>query len=1035
MHTLASFALFILLTSHAAFAGTVHTSSLQPHAFIINKGQWPAHVVAATRSGDADIFITRTGMVVDRLSVDAATGTRADDVVALTFDAARPGRVEQGKHVGTTSFFLGNNATQWRTAPMVESLTLNDVYDGIDVVYRYDNNHVRFDVHVAGFASADVVTLRVEGAVPTPTTNNVITFGNSGIAMSDLVVLQQGRTLDAAMRVDANAQGARIGFDISGRDIARPMIIDPIVYGTYLGSGLDTYGGIRRLANGDVVVAGGTPRLRFPGSTGGFKAEAAAGSDIFVALFDSSLSSVKSYTFLGGAADELVTAVTSDAQGAIYLTGTTTSADFPTSTGSAGQVYRGARDAVVVKLTSGVANLAIGAFIGGNADDVPHAIALDGDLNIYIAGETRSTSGFPVNNGFQKTHGGALDGFFTKISTNGSAVVYSSYMGKSSDDAFTSIAVNSAGGLVLTGYSASSTWHVHPRKSPPFFPRGAYQEQFAGGRTDAVVVSLGPSGSDIKFSTYLGGNGDDVGKAINLDAQGRPVIVMVTTTPDLQIVGGQYQNGLGGKDLGLFTFNLDGDALTASTYFGGSDDDDLLCVTPDAGSSIIVGGSTKSMDFPLRGAGSNVERRGATDGFVTILSTAATRSSNLIVGAADDAVVAIDGDPNGDVYFIATTSSNNLPTSRDSYSRTFNGPTTGYIGKLAQGVVLLSAPSGGETICASGTTTISWGANEMLSSDRYNVEMSADSGATWTSVASQLRTTSHVWQLRDVQPSKYLVRVRSSRGHTVQTESEVTIVAPPSIARQPAPVADCEGRPASVSILAQGEGLSYQWRRNNTNIAGATEASYTISALTPATVGRYDCIVTGRCSPVATSQGVDVAIVNAPVITTQPSSQIIDKGQRLTLSVEALGSALQYQWLKNGQPIADATAAAFEIAAVTQADAGDYTCRVTSDCGTTLSQAATIVINDGTSVGTMALLEGVRIVGPNPASSAITLELPTHHGDVTVEAHALTGELAARHTTASERYALDVSSWPTGVYLLRVQSGGRAFNATLTVVR
>lgn len=1035
MRCFSSLALLALLISHAAFAGTVHTSSLQPRAFIINKGQWPAHVVAATRSGDADIFITRTGMVVDRISVDAATGTRADDVVALTFDAARPGRVQQGKHVGTTSFFLGNNATQWRTAPMVESLTLNDVYDGIDVVYRYDNNHVRFDVHVAGFASADVVALRVEGAVPTTTTNNVITFGNSGIAMSDLVVLQQGRTLDAAMRVDASAQGARIGFDISGRDIARPMIIDPIVYGTYLGSGQDTYGGIRRLTNGDVVVAGGTPRLRFPGSTGGFKAEAAAGSDIFVALFDSSLSSVKAYTFLGGASDELVTAVTSDAQGAIYLTGTTTSADFPTSTGSAGQVYRGARDAVVVKLTSGVANLAIGAYVGGNADDVPHAIALDGDLNIYIAGETRSTTGFPVNNGFQKTHGGALDGFFTKLTSTGSLIVYSSYMGRSSDDAFTALAVSDAGALMLTGYTASSNWQTFPVQFYSIQPPPPYQTVFNGGKTDAVVVSFNASGSNLVFSTFLGGSGDDVGQGVYVDAQGRPTITMVTTSPNMQIEGGQVQAPVGGKDVGLFTMAADGRSIVSSSYFGGSGDDEPFCVTSEPSGTVIIGGSTTSIDFPLRGAGSDAERRGATDGFITSLSTAATRSSNLVVGAADDAVVAIDGDPNGDVYFIATTSSNNLPTSRDSYSRTFNGPTTGYIGKLAQGVVLLSAPSGGETLCASGTTTISWGANEMLSSDRYNVDLSADSGTTWTSVASQLRTTSHVWQLRDVQPGKYLVRVRSSRGHTVQTESEVNIVAPPSIARQPAPVADCEGRPASVSILAQGEGLSYQWRRNNTNIAGATEASYTISALTPATVGRYDCIVTGRCSPAATSQGVDVAIVNAPVIATQPSSQTIDKGQRLTLGVEALGSALQYQWLKNGQPIADATAATYEITAVAQADAGDYTCRVTSDCGTTLSQAATIIINDGTSVGTMALLEGIRIVGPNPASSAITLELPTHHGDVTIEAHALTGELAARHTTASERFALDVSSWPTGVYLLRVLSGGRAFNATVTVVR
>jgi hypothetical protein len=173
----------------------------------------------------------------------------------------------------------------------------------------------------------------------------------------------------------------------------------------------------------------------------------------------------------------------------------------------------------------------------------------------------------------------------------------------------------------------------------------------------------------------------------------------------------------------------------------------------------------------------------------------------------------------------------------------------------------------------------------------------------------------------------------------------------PVIATPPANASHCIGSVATFNVTATGSGLSYQWRKNSVNIAGATSASYATGALAAGDAGSYDVVVTNTCGNTISSPAT-LSITAAPAITTQPASQAICIGNNATLSVVASGTGLTYQWSKEGTPVAGATASTYTIVNTTSGSAGNYTVAVTGACGTVVSNVATLAILTGTSCGT-----------------------------------------------------------------------------------
>lgn len=377
-------------------------------------------------------------------------------------------------------------------------------------------------------------------------------------------------------------------------------------------------------------------------------------------------------TYLGGAAEDEAYAIAVDPQGPAYVVGSTASANFPTIGGFQG-TYLGRGDAFVVKLTASGNDLVYATFLGEAGTEFANGVVADSQGNAYVTGLTTSY-GFPTSaTAYQKEFSGRQDAWVTKLSPFGNQIRFSTYLGiNDSFESGTAIGIDSLGQPIVTGTTTTTE-----------FPTtvGAFDRTFNGG-TDVFVAKFNATASELQFSTFLGGNLDEVPNAMVIDPAGEIYVVGFTSSADFPTTAGAYDTTANGLSDGFITrMSADGRRLVFSTFLGGGNGDTIYGLELEPGGRILVAGQTQSTNFPVSDLALQRTLAGETDAFVTRLNSIgsfliASTYLGTIFFEEGRAIKAGDG---GFPILVGYSESNNFPVTQGAIGVSGNSNGDGFM--------------------------------------------------------------------------------------------------------------------------------------------------------------------------------------------------------------------------------------------------------------------------------------------------------------------------------------------------------------------
>jgi uncharacterized repeat protein (TIGR01451 family) len=396
-------------------------------------------------------------------------------------------------------------------------------------------------------------------------------------------------------------------------------------YSTYIGGSNDDVATQLVLdMAGDMFVAGYTLSTDFPVTPKAFQKTFGGGTvtgDAFFFELASKGIGLEFASYLGGSGEDMAYGMAVDgvpsATPDVYIVGSTTSTNFPTTTGAfqrtCGLNQQGTcSNGFVTKTNSKGSQLVYSTYLGGSGGlgDAAYGITVDINENAYISGITGSPN-FPTTAGAYKTTcgsdslcNGSYDGFVSELTFAGTGLVFSTFLGGSSYDYTAGIAVDGAGGIYVSGNTISTDFPT---------TAGAAQTTFGGMSAgcspttgaicgDVTVTKLNPGGATLAYSTYLGGSLDEYpGMSMAVDASGNAYITGQTDSTNFPLVNPfQPTYGGGASDAFVTVVNSTGTAFTSSSYLGGNGQDFGYRTALDAAGDIYVTGGTLSTNFPVK---------------------------------------------------------------------------------------------------------------------------------------------------------------------------------------------------------------------------------------------------------------------------------------------------------------------------------------------------------------------------------------------------------------------------------------------------
>lgn len=573
------------------FVPSAVRSYVLPLSFEANQGQVDQQVKYLARGQGYTLFLTPGAAVLGLRSEGAGNPTEWLRLV-LQGAASAPAITGEEQLPGQSHYFVGNNPAQWRTnIPTFSRVRYQQVYPGVDLIYYGRQGRLENDLEVTAGTNPKVISWRLEGAERIRVDSSgdlVLTLGGSEVRLQQPRAYQLDGQQQREIPICYRVHGQKVSFALGKYNRRQKLVIDPVL----------TYS-----------------------------------------------------TYLGGSGGDIAYGVAVNSAGDAYVTGVTASTNFPVTSTSYQPTYAGDGDVFVTKFNSTGTGVLFSTYLGGTGVDAPSQILLDAAGDIFLVGSTTSNN-FPTTSGvFQQTFGGKQNAFLTEMKPDGSALIYSTYIGGTGIDFGTALALDSSGNAYVAGSTQSTDF---PTKNP--------LQLGNDGLSDAFVTEVSSTGA-LKYSTYLGGSLSDYGTGIAVDKTGNVYICGYTYSSDFPTQNAYQSSQGGGSDIFITKFTPGSSALLFSTYLGGSSSDRAFAMIVDSSGNIYLTGDTQSTNFPVTATAYQATLLGTANAFVTKVAPGASTLvfSTLFGGSGTDQATAMALDSAGNIYITGFTQSGNFP--------------------------------------------------------------------------------------------------------------------------------------------------------------------------------------------------------------------------------------------------------------------------------------------------------------------------------------------------------------------------------------